>query len=69
MRPTFGLAHAAVVRALMKQTDDQNPNAVVIRVGGGRLEYRTRPGRPTKIITTRSLSDRITRIKKRHKIR
>lgn len=69
MKPKFVLAHADVVKALTKRADDTDPNAVVVRIGGGRLEYRARPGGPTKMITIRSLSDRITRIKKRHKIR
>lgn len=67
MEPNFELAHAAVVRALAQRADDRDPNALVVRVGGGRLEYRPKPDGPTKMITIRSLSDRITRIKKRHK--
>jgi hypothetical protein len=69
MKPKFVLAHAEVVKALAKQADDRHPNAVVVRVGGGRLEYRPKPGGPTKMTTIKSLSDRITRIKKRHNIK
>jgi hypothetical protein len=67
MVPNFELAHTAVVETLAKQADDRDPNALVIRVGGGRLEYRPKLDGPTKMIMIRSLSDRITRIKKRHK--
>jgi hypothetical protein len=69
MKPKFVLAHAAVVKALAKQANDRDPDALIVRVGGDRFEYRPKPGGPTKTITIRSLSDRISRIKQRHKIK
>jgi hypothetical protein len=69
MKPEFVLAHATVVKELTRRADDRDPNALVVRVGGGRFEYRPKPGGPAKMITIRSLSDRITRVKKRHALR